>query len=52
MKGRYVKKKWVQAYPADRFEDLATHPKRAPPPRETSARSWGKWSLIYMKFEI
>ena len=46
MKDRSMKIKWVQAYPTDRFEYLATHPKGAPPPRETSVRSQGKWSLI------
>ena len=52
LKDRFVKLKWVQAYPIARSKDLATHPMNAPPPRETSARSRGKWSLIYVKFEI
>ena len=47
-----MKIEWVQAYPTDRYEYLATHPKGAPPPREASAISWGKWSQIYVKFEI
>ena len=42
----------LQAYPSDRPEEMATHPRRAPPPRVTSARSQGKWSLIFMKLEI
>ena len=42
----------VQAYPSDRSEEMATHPRGAPPPRVTSARSQGKWSLICVKFEI
>ena len=44
--------RWVQAYPSDRSEEKATHPKGVLPPRETSARSQGKWSLILMKFDI
>ena len=52
LKDRSVRIKWVQAYPIDRYEDLATDPKEAPPPIETSARYQGKWSRNFIKFNI
>ena len=47
-----AKIEWVQAYLTDRSKDLATHPRRAAPPKEISARSQGKCSQNYMKFEM
>ena len=42
----------VQAYPSDRSKEMATDPRGASPPRVTSARSQGKWIIIYVKLDI
>ena len=52
VKNRSMRIKWVQAYPDDRSENLAIHPRSAPPPGDTSVGAQGKWSRKFMKFEI